>query len=74
LQALANAHDKANDLAVTAGCYIDKPLEIVEGSSEGPRPMLMEMARSGPGGTPDAVAGQIEIGATVTATYDMYYK
>ncbi|HEY0256541.1 MAG TPA: SIMPL domain-containing protein, partial [Candidatus Methylacidiphilales bacterium] len=30
-KALLNAHDKASDLAVTANCYIDKPLEILEG-------------------------------------------
>jgi uncharacterized protein len=72
-KALLNAHDKANDLAVTANCYIDKPLEIQEGGSDnGPRPMLM-MARSG-GGTPAAVPGQLEISASVTATYDLYYK
>ena len=76
-QALVNAHDKANDLAVTAGCYIDKPLEIVEGTPDnGPRP-LMAMARMAlPGGssTPETVPGQLEISAAVTATYDLYYK
>src|SRR5271163_70594 len=42
-QALLNAYDKANDLAVTAGCYIEKPLEIVEGTPDnGPRPMMMD--------------------------------
>jgi len=74
-QALANAHDKASDLAVSTGCYIDKPLEILEGSGDGPRPMAMSfMARSAPAGTPAAVPGQIEISATVTATYDLFYK
>jgi len=75
-QALLNAHDKAGDLAVTAGCSIDKPLEILEGTPDnGPRPMMM-MARMGPGGggTPDAVPGQLEISATVTVTYDLYHK
>jgi len=76
-QALLNAHDKANDLAVTANCYIDKPLEIWEGTPDnGPRP-LMTMARMAlPGGsnTPEAVPGQLEISASVTATYDLYYK
>jgi uncharacterized protein YggE len=73
-QALLNAHDKATLLAVTANCYIDKPLEIIEGTPDtGPRPMYM-MARSSPSGTPDAVPGQLEISATVTATYDLYYK
>jgi len=75
-QALLNAHDKANDLAVTAGCYIDKPLEITEGTPEiGPRPMLMSAMASARGmGTPEAVPGQIEISAAVTASYDLYYK
>ncbi|HEV3271852.1 MAG TPA: SIMPL domain-containing protein [Candidatus Methylacidiphilales bacterium] len=75
-QALLNAHDKANDLAVTAGCYIEKPLEIIEGTPDnGPRPMMMaaSMAFRG-GGTPAAIPGQIEINAAVTATYDLYYK
>ena len=76
-KALLNAHDKANDLAATAGCYIDKPLIIEEGSSnDGPRPLYtakMAMAAA-PGGTPAAVAGQIEIGAAVTVTYDLYYR
>jgi uncharacterized protein YggE len=74
-QALLNAHDKANDLAVTANCYIDKPLEILEGTPDnGPRPM-MAMARTlNIGGTPNAVPGQLEISAAVTVTYDLYYK
>ncbi len=73
-KALVNAHDKASELAVVAGCYIDKPLEILEGTPNiGPRPMMM-MAKSFGGGTPAAVPGQIEINATVTATYDLYYK
>ena len=75
-QALLVAHDKASDLAVTASCYIDKPLEIIEGTPE-VRPLfaprMMAMATGG-GGTPAAVAGQIEISASVTATYDLYYK
>jgi uncharacterized protein YggE len=75
-QALLNAHDKANDLAVTANCYIDKPLEIVEGVPEnGPRPMMMSrMALPGGAGTPAAVPGQLEISAAVTVTYDLYYR
>lgn len=74
-QALLNAHDKADDLAVTARCYIEKPLEIVEGTPDnGPRPMFMSAMASRGGGTPDAVPGQIEISAAVTATYDLYYK
>ena len=74
-QALLNAHDKASDLATTAACYIDKPLEIDEGTPDnGPRPVMRMMAASVPGGTPGAVPGQIEISAAVTATYDMYYR
>jgi uncharacterized protein YggE len=75
-QALVNAHDKATDLAVTAGCYIDKPLEIIEGNADiGPRPMVMMAKFSGMGGgTPAAVPGHLEISGTVTATYDLYYK
>jgi uncharacterized protein YggE len=73
-KALVDAHDKASDLAVVAGCYIDKPLEILEGTPNiGPRPMMM-MAKNFGGGTPAPVAGQIEISGTVTATYDLYYK
>lgn len=74
-QALVNAHDKANDLAVTADCYIEKPLEIIEGTPNvGPRPMMMMMTRSGGSNTPDAVPGQLEISAEVTVTYDLFYK
>jgi uncharacterized protein YggE len=71
-QALLNAHDKANDLAVTAGCYIDKPLEIIEGTPDnGPRPMMAMARLPGGIGTPAAIPGQIEISAAVTATYDL---
>ena len=74
-QALLNAHDKANDLAVTADCYIDKPLEIVEGTPDnGPRPMMLMAGASMKMGTPAAIPGQIEISAAVTATYDLFYK
>jgi uncharacterized protein len=76
-QALLNAHDKASDLATTAGCYIDKPLDIVEGTPDnGPRPMMMMAMKmpSGGVGTPAAVPGQLEISQSVTATYDLYYK
>jgi len=74
-KALLNAHDKASDLAVTASCYIDKPLEILEGTaSDGPRPLMRMTANFSGGGTPAPVAGQIEISATVTATYDLYYR
>jgi len=74
-QALLNAHDKAGDLATTANCSLAAPLEIIEGSGDGPRPLMMNaMMRSAPGGTPDAVAGQIEISGTVTATYELWPK
>ena len=73
-QALLNAHDKANDLAVTANCYIDKPLEILEGTPDnGPRPMMMGRTLN-VSATPEAVPGQLEISAAVTVTYDLYYK
>ncbi len=75
-RALLDGHDKANDLAVTAGCYIDKPLEIDEQDGFGVQPELMNAAFSSraSGGTPDAVAGQIEISAKVVVTYDLYYR
>lgn len=71
-QALANAHDKAGDLAATASCNLGAPLEIIEGGSEnpGPRPMF-RMAAAPMGGTPAAVPGQIEISGAVTATYEL---
>ena len=73
-QALINAHDKAGALAATASCYIDKPLEIVEGTPDnGPRPMMLARTLS-VSNTPEAVPGQLEISAAVTATYDLYYK
>ena len=74
-QALLNAHDKANDLAVTANCYIDKPLDIVEGTPDnGPRPMMAMARAMSFSNTPAAVPGQIEISAAVTVTYDLYYR
>jgi uncharacterized protein YggE len=75
-EALLDAHDKAGDLAATAGCSIDRPLEIIEGTPDnGPRPMVMETgAARGFSATPAAVPGQIEISAAVTATYDLYSK
>jgi uncharacterized protein YggE len=74
-QALLDAHDKASDLAVTAGCYIDKPLEILEDSSSNASQPLAEMD-PGPEAisTPAAVPAQISISASVTVTYDLYYK
>jgi len=74
-QALLNAHDKASDLAVTAGCYIDKPLDILEGTPEiRPQPMMMMARMAGGSETPAAVPGQIEFSGTVTVTYDLYFK
>jgi len=75
-QALLNAYDKAGDLAITANCALGAPLEIIEGGGDGPRPLMMNaMAmRASNGGTPAAVAGQIEINGTVTATYDLAPK
>ena len=74
---LLDAHDKASDLAIAADCYIDKPLEIVEGTPEiRPHPMMMmaRMSSNGDNGTPAADPGQIEISADVTVTYDLFYK
>jgi len=74
-QALTNAADKAGDLAGTANCTLSGPLDIQEGSGDGPRPMLMRANLGAPmGGTPNAVAGQIEIDGTVTATYELRPK
>jgi uncharacterized protein YggE len=73
-QALLKAHDKANDLAVAAGCYIDKPLEIDEGTGNGMGPRVMTAAPGYAGGTPAPVSGQLEITATVTVTYDLFYR
>jgi uncharacterized protein YggE len=76
-RALLDAHDKASDLATTAGCYIDKPLEVIEQEAFDVRPATRNAnysAMGDSGGTPQAVAGQIEISAKVIATYDLYYK
>jgi uncharacterized protein YggE len=75
-RALLDAHDKASDLAVTANCYIDKPLEIDEQDAFDVHPEMMNtmMAARSSGGTPDAVAGQIQITGKVIVTYDLYYK
>lgn len=74
-QALLNAHDKAGDLAETASCALGAPLEIIENPGDGPQPLMMNaMVRAAPGGTPAAVAGQIEISGTVTATYELALK
>ena len=75
-RALLDGHDKASDLAVAANCYIDKPLSIEEQEADNVRPQMMNAtfsARSS-GGTPDAVAGQIEITAKVIVAYDLFYK
>ena len=76
-RALLDAHDKASDLATTAGCYIDKPLEVIEQEAFDVRPAMRNASYSGLAdvdATPAAVAGQIEISAKVIATYDLYYK
>ncbi len=74
-QALLDARAKANELAVAANCYIDHPLEINEGSDESARPRALGMtAFKSTAGTPAPVAGQLEIEASVTVTYDLYYK
>lgn len=75
-QALIDAQGKADGLASTAHCSLGAPLDIIEGGGEGPRPMMAgAMFRAAaPSGTPAAVAGQIEINGTVTATYDLLPK
>ena len=75
-RALLDGHDKASDLAVTAGCYIDKPISIDEQEAFNVRPELMNatMSMRPAGGTPNAVAGQIEITGKVVVSYDLYYK
>ena len=75
-RALLDGHDKASDLAVTAGCYIDKPLNIEEQEATAVRPEMFNSTMSfrSSGGTPAAVAGQIEITGKVVVSYDLYYK
>jgi uncharacterized protein YggE len=77
-RALLDGHDKASDLAITAGCTIDKPLSIDEQEGYNVRPEMMnavmDSAPRGAGGTPDAVAGQIQFTAKVSVTYDLLYK
>lgn len=71
--ALLDAHDKAGDLAITANCTLGQPLSIDEQEALNVRPEMMNSyvpARLS-GGTPSAVAGQIEITAKVNATYDL---
>jgi uncharacterized protein YggE len=73
-RALLDAHDKAGDLATTASMSIDKPLSIEEQEAYNVRPDRMNSIAPGGAsyGTPDAVAGQIEITAKVIATYDLH--
>jgi len=75
-RALLDGHDKANDLALTAGCTIDKPLSIDEQEGFLARPEMMNatFGMRSAGGTPDAVAGQIEISAKVIVAYDLIIK
>jgi uncharacterized protein YggE len=76
-RALLDGHDKASDLADTASCTIDKPLSIDEQEAYNVRPEMMnsriDLAPQ-TGGTPDAVAGQIQITARVVVSYDLFYK
>ena len=47
----------------------------MEGTPDnGPRPMMVGRMIAPTGGTPAAIAGQIEVSESVTATYDLYYK
>ncbi len=73
-RALLDAHDKAQDLATTAGCTIDKPLSIEEQDAYAVYPGSMNTMNTEdttPSGTPTAVAGQIDITAKVVASYDL---
>ena len=72
-RALLDGQDKAHDLAETAGCTIDKPLSIDEQEAYAVRPEMMNAAYSARsmGGTPDAVAGQIQFSAKVIVSYDL---
>lgn len=73
-QALANAREKASDLAATAHCTIDRPLQIQEGTIDNnaqPMAVIEDQGMRSTGGTPNAVVDRIAITATVTATYDL---
>jgi len=75
-RALLDAHDKASDLAATANCTIDRPLSITEQEAYSVQPEMMNMsyATRSSGGTPAAVAGQIQFSAKVVASYDLAPK
>jgi uncharacterized protein YggE len=75
-RALLDAHDKASDLATTAGMSIDKPLSVDEQEAYYVSPETSNTAMPAPGtgsyAAPAVVAGQIEITAKVVATYDLH--
>jgi len=78
-KALLNAQDKAGDLAVTANCSLGTPLEIIEAYGGGPFALMQNSIATGSVAdttprTPAAIAGQIAISSSVTATYDLAPK
>jgi uncharacterized protein len=75
-RALLDGQSKAHDLAETASCIIDKPLSIEEQEANDVRPEMMNYASrsDSAGGTPAAVAGQIEFSAKVIVCYDLEPK
>lgn len=75
-RALLDGHDKAADLAENAGCAIGQPIALNEDPNVFVQPEMMNsiggsVADYSPGGTPKAVAGQIEFDAKVTSTYEL---
>lgn len=75
-RALLEGQSKASDLADTAGCKIDKPLSIDEQEGFNVYPGMMNAGaeQQRMGGTPAAVAGQIDISAKVIVSYELLPK
>jgi uncharacterized protein YggE len=76
-RAVLDAHDKADDLATTAGCTLDKPLSIEEQEAYYVRPEMMNSVAPNStdgGSTPGAVAGRIDISARVVVSYELIPK
>ncbi|MEI9998405.1 MAG: SIMPL domain-containing protein [Verrucomicrobiota bacterium] len=71
-RALLDGHDKARDLAETAGGTIDQPLSVDEQEAYNvtPETMNVVMGSTSAAATPAAVAGQIAFCAKVVASYD----
>lgn len=75
-RALLDGQGKASDLADTAGCKIGAPLSIDEQEGFQVYPGMMNAAAPAGrySGTPDAVAGQIDISAKVVVSYELLPK